>query len=547
MTGPQTVLYARTIYTLAQEHPASALGITDGRISHVGTKEQAQGWIADGTAVIDYGEAAITPGLVDAHIHPVFGQSVARGVFLGDARTLDEAKRLIAGHAQACAPGDVVLGHGLNVAIFGTAEPSGQFLDEAAPGRPSYATCFDAHSAVASSAMLQLADIDGSESFADGSSVVVDSDGRPTGFLREFEAMALAEKVLPVLGIDDKVEEVYRLLRDMAASGLTGGEMLDLADPDSLEIFRRLELRGELPIKLRIAPWIMASDPAETLDQVIALQGERGRRWQVRGAKLMIDGTVDNGTAWLYEPDIEGESTESLYRDPSRYVANLRALAQAGVTTTTHAIGDQGIGFVISAIASLPDNGLRHRIEHLEELNDEDFSRLKASGATISMQPTHCTHFVRADGSDAWSRRLGQHRASFAYRLRDVKDAGMVLALGSDWPIAPFDPRLIMADAQTRRRTEVPGSDSVQPRHRLSAREALEGYTVNVYESTGATGGRLEAGMPADLTIFAADPLAAAPEELCTMEVLGTYVDGKLVDLGAGLGAADAEPASARR
>ena len=43
MTGPQTVLYARTIYTLAQEHPASALGITDGRISHVGTKEQAQG------------------------------------------------------------------------------------------------------------------------------------------------------------------------------------------------------------------------------------------------------------------------------------------------------------------------------------------------------------------------------------------------------------------------------------------------------------------------------------------------------------------------
>ena len=535
MAGPQTVLYARTIHTLSSAKDVTALGITDGLISHVGTTEEATAWITENTAVIDYGEAAITPGLVDAHIHPVFGQSVARGVFLGDARTLEEASLELARHAKTIDPSAIVLGYGLNVSIFGTSEPNGDFLDEAVDGRPAYITCFDAHSALASKSMLQLAGVKGTEVFTDGSSVVVDETGTPTGFLREFAAMSLVETALPPLGIDDKVEAVYRLFINMAASGLTGGEMLDLADPDSLEIFRRLESRGDLPIKVRIAPWIMASDAPGALDKLIELQGHRGRRWHVRGAKLMIDGTVDNGTAWLYEPDTEGESTESLYLDPEQYVQNLRALADAGVTTTTHAIGDQGIGYVISAISDLPKNGLRHRIEHLEEINDEDFSRLRASGATISMQPTHCTHFVRADGSDTWSRRLGDHRASFAFRLRDVKDAGLVLALGSDWPIAPFDPRLIMADAQTRRRTEVPGSDSAQPRHKLSALEALEGYTVNVHESTGALGGRIEVGMPADLSVFAADPLTASPEELCTLEVLGTYVDGKPVDLAAEL------------
>lgn len=535
MAGPQTVLYARTIHTLSSAKDVTALGITDGLISHVGTSEEATAWITENTSVIDYGEAAITPGLVDAHIHPVFGQSVARGVFLGDARTLEEASLELARHAKTTGPSAIVLGYGLNVSIFGTSEPNGDFLDEAVDGRPAYITCFDAHSALASKSMLQLAGVKGTEVFTDGSSVVVDETGTPTGFLREFAAMSLVETALPPLGIDDKVEAVYRLFINMAASGLTGGEMLDLADPDSLEIFRRLESRGDLPIKVRIAPWIMASDAPGTLDKLIELQGHRGRRWHVRGAKLMIDGTVDNGTAWLYEPDTEGESTESLYLDPEQYVQNLRALADAGVTTTTHAIGDQGIGYVISAISDLPKNGLRHRIEHLEEINDEDFSRLRASGATISMQPTHCTHFVRADGSDTWSRRLGDHRASFAFRLRDVKDAGLVLALGSDWPIAPFDPRLIMADAQTRRRTEVPGSDSAQPRHKLSALEALEGYTVNVHESTGALGGRIDVGMPADLSVFAADPLTASPEELCTLEVLGTYVDGKPVDLAAAL------------
>jgi len=535
MPGPQTVLYARTIHTLGSVKDVSAIGITDGLISHLGSADEAAEWITENTAVIDYGEGVITPGLVDAHIHPVFGQSVARGVFLGDAKTIDEVGLQLAEYAATLDPTEIILGHGLNVSIFGASEPSSDFIDTAVAGRPAYITCFDAHSALASKSMLQHAGVRGTETFTDGSSVVVDGSGAPTGFLREFAAMALVESVLPPLSIDDKVEAVYRLFINMSASGLTGGEMLDLADPDSLEIFRRLEARGDLPIKVRIAPWLMASDTPETLEQLIDLQGAYGRRWHVRGVKLMIDGTIDNGTAWLYEPDTEGESTASLYLNPKQYVQNLRSLHAAGVTTTTHAIGDQGIGYVISAIADLPKNGLRHRIEHLEEINDEDFARLKDSGATISMQPTHCTHFVRADGSDTWSRRLGEHRSSFAFRLRDVKDAGLILALGSDWPIAPFDPRLIMADAQTRRRTEVPGSDSAYPRHKLSALEALEGYTVNVHDSSGAAGGRIEVGLPADLSIFAADPLAVSPEDLSSLEVLGTYIDGKFIDLGAKL------------
>ncbi|MER8024312.1 amidohydrolase [Glutamicibacter protophormiae] len=529
---PQTVIFADTIHSLDGEKQYTAMGITAGVVTHLGSRSEATEWSGPDTKLIDHGTATITPGLVDAHIHPIFGQSVARGVFLGDAKDLDDAREIFARHAEAQSGDAPVLGYGLNVAVFGEAEPHGGLLDEAAPGRASYVTCFDAHSALASQPMLAAAGITGTETFDDASSIVVDSEGRPTGFIREFSAMALVEEALPPLTIEDKVDGLERLLRGMAASGLTGGEMLDLADPDSLEILRRLEERTELPIKLRVAPWIMASDAPEQLRHLIELQGQHGRRWQVRGVKLMIDGTVDNGTAWLYEPDTEGESTESLYLEPQRYVDNLRTLAEAGITTTTHAIGDQGIGFVIKAISELPGNGVLHRIEHLEEMNDEDFTALKSSGATVSMQPTHCTHFVRADGSDAWSRRLGGHRASFAFRLRDVQDAGMVLALGSDWPIAPYDPRLILADAQTRRRTEVPDSDSAQPRHKLSAREALEGYTVNVHASTGYVGGRLVLGAPADLTVFAEDPLSLAPEQLCTVGVLGTYVDGQPVNTG---------------
>ena len=57
---------------------------------------------------------------------------------------------------------------------------------------------------------------------------------------------------------------------------------------------------------------------------VAALQGTGGRRWQVRGAKLFIDGTIDNGTAWLAEPDTLGESIVAVLARPAAYAARDR-------------------------------------------------------------------------------------------------------------------------------------------------------------------------------------------------------------------------------
>ncbi|MEB4613409.1 amidohydrolase, partial [Leucobacter sp. M11] len=365
------------------------------------------------------------------------------------------------------------------------------------------------------------------EKLPDGSEVVAGADGAPNGFLRELGAMGLLRAHLPVLSFEDKVEGLLAVLTDMAANGLTGIEMLDNEDPDSIALFQELERRGELPLRVRIAPWFLAKHGPEVLDEVIALQGIRGRRFEVRGAKLMIDGTVDNGTAWLNEPDTEGESTASLWLAPADYAAALARLHAAGVTTTTHAIGDRGVGFVAESIAALPEGGPAHRIEHIEALSDADLERLAASGAAASMQPTHCTHFVRPDRTDAWSRRLGAERSrTHTFRMRDVLDRGVLLALGSDWPIAPYDPREILADAQARRRTARPGS-AVIDAQRLTAREALEGYTVSVHRSTGGTGGTLALGQLADVTVLSVDPLTATPETLLAAEVLGTLLGGE--------------------
>jgi predicted amidohydrolase YtcJ len=146
------------------------------------------------------------------------------------------------------------------------------------------------------------------------------------------------------------------------------------------------------------------------------------------------------------------------------------------------------------------------------------------------MQPTHATDYTRADHSDNWSERLGDARADRGWRCRDLADAGAVVTLGSDWPIAPFDPRGILAAAQDRRPPARPDADPVGPAQALTAQQALAGYTRAPAHVAGleASTGRVAPGLLADLTVFAEDPLAVPPRDLPHVPVHLTVVAGQV-------------------
>jgi predicted amidohydrolase YtcJ len=105
-----------------------------------------------------------------------------------------------------------------------------------------------------------------------------------------------------------------------------------------------------------------------------------------------------------------------------------------------------------------------------------------------------------------------------------------VLCLGSDWPIAPFDPRGVLAAAQLRRPPGRPDLGPVAPEQALTAEQALEGYTTAPAYAAGLEGqsGRIRAGFRADLTVLADDPVHVPAEELPAVPVTSTVVDGAL-------------------
>ena len=125
--------------------------------------------------------------------------------------------------------------------------------------------------------------------------------------------------------------------------------VMDLGE-GSLEALRLLDERGAVRPRLRLAPWCQPGIDGDGLRELIELQGTSGRLWTVAGVKLFMDGTIDNGTAWLHRPDCYGESTKPFWLPPQDYADAVAALADVGVATATHAIGDAAVAFALDCL-----------------------------------------------------------------------------------------------------------------------------------------------------------------------------------------------------
>jgi predicted amidohydrolase YtcJ len=239
--------------------------------------------------------------------------------------------------------------------------------------------------------------------------------------------------------------------------------------------------------------------------------------------KVVTDGSLNTRTAYCHDPYPGLGGTEAhgiLSVPPDELVPLMRRAHDGGLHCAIHAIGDHANALALDAFAA---TGARGSVEHAQLLDDADLARFAELGVVASVQPEHAMD-DRDVADRYWAGRTGR---AFPYGALD--DAGAVLALGSDAPVAPLDPWVAIAAAVSRARD---GREAWHPEQRIGLHAALEA-------STDGRGLFPTAGGPADLVVLDADPLAVGREAggeadadavgkaLREMPVAGTLLAGR--------------------
>ncbi|WP_406295267.1 amidohydrolase [Embleya sp. NBC_00888] len=527
MTAADLVILDAHVLTMDPAAPTTdALAARDGRIVALGA--DARALIGPRTDVIRAPGNTVTPGLTDCHQHPVLGADTTRGANLVGAITLEETRRRLAEQAAPCGPDDWVIGFGGEYAAFAGRAIHRDLIDDAVGGRPAFVWMSDSHTALLSTAALRIAGLTGPREFADRSEIVCDERG-PTGELHEMTACFLGYQAVPPMPHTELLARVQELFAEQNRLGVTGVHVLD-DGPRTADTLAGLNDEQRLTMRVRLAPWCPPGDVHNLSDRIGELRSLDGLV-RLAAVKFFADGAIDGGGAWLHEPDCCGQSHRSQWKDFDRYAEAVAIAGRAGLPAWTHAIGDRAVSRALDVYAEHgAPFGTRHRIEHAEVLSDADVPRFAALDVVASMQPTHMDWSL-PDGSDNWSRRVGPERAEQAWRYADILAAGGHVALGSDWPVAAFDPRRTLGGAQLRRPAGEPDRAAYGASVGISAWQALAGYTTEAAYAAGeeAVAGRIAVGCHAELTMFGGDPLTCAPDDLPELPVTATVVAGRVV------------------
>ncbi len=506
---------------------ATALAVRDGVLVAVGDTADVRAACDGSTRVLSGRGWHVTPGVVDGHQHLFMGAEVARGASFDRVATLDGVRAVLRAERERVGPGGWLLGYAFEYAALQGADYHHALVDEAAGPGPMLVHSLDMHTAFANAEALRLAGVTGARDFPDGASVVVDDEGRPTGELREMAAVQTVWSAAPGLADDERLTLYAEAIRAQNAVGITGVHQMD-GGREAIDRLQRLEAEGLLGLRVCQHSWVDPADDEDALADVVARRDLAGARWSAAAVKFMLDGVIDTGTAWLEEPDTHGAGVDPMWPDVDRFRRTLRRFHDAGFRIATHAIGDRAIREVLDAYATFPAGAGRHRVEHVESAPPATVARFAAEGVAASMQPIHL-RWIDAAMTDPWSQRLGVHRCAHAMPSGDIGASGATVVLGSDWPVAPYDPRLGFFAAQQRFAPDVDDRRPIGTSRPLTGLEALEGYTVHAARACGADGGVLRPGAPADLVAWGDDPVTCPPDDVLGLPVHLTVVGGDVV------------------
>jgi predicted amidohydrolase YtcJ len=516
------------IYTVnRQQTIAEAVVIEDNKIIFVGSNLEAEKIIDASTKVIDLLGKLMLPGFNDSHLHFTSGGYYLLGINLRKAKSKEQLVSILKDYVKN-REGRWVTGGRWDHELWKVKKvPTKELIDDFTASTPVFVSRIDGHMGLANSKALELAGISKDTPNPDGGLIVKDPDtGEPTGILKD-NAMNLVFNIIPEKSLEDNIEATYRSLEEARKLGITSVQ--EMTQPGELEAYEKIKTDGKLTCRI-YSIWPIDKYKELTNKNIKVHSGDEYIRRG--GLKGYADGSLGAKTAWFFN-QYENDTTYGL---PMDIISNgeLKKWAldadKNHLQLCVHAIGDKANNFMLNLYETIKEDNFkwdrRFRIEHAQHLITEDVKRYNKIEIIASVQPYHAID----DG--VWVRnRIGKERELLTHIYKSFLDNDVVIAFGTDWPVAPLNPMYGLYAAVTRRTVDGKNPDGWIPEQKITIEEAIKAYTLDAAYASFEDNikGSIEVGKLADLVVLSDDILTIDPVNIWNVKVAMTIFDGEIV------------------
>ncbi len=536
-----SIFLGGNIITVNDALPAvDALAIKNGKIMAVGTVDEVIRWKGKETKVVDLQGKTLMPGFVEPHGHHETGAILSSLINLRFVKSRKQVADILRKEAQKKKPGEWIAAYPYQPLTMQNFEQIDMAMfDDISTEHPIFVFMQNLHIGWVNRKALQIAGLsDETPDPGHGSYYERDINGKLTGKIIELAAL------LPIFlshfisrgNLALTAEMVKSHLNEFSALGYTtvynaGGFEL----PGAAKMFEDVIQKER---SLRFVSTTLGSHYEKgTINPDSVPAGNDFFHYQ--GFKFWYDGAPYSGTAWLNEPFLENNVMQEVLGlkknnygvcnyERKEIEAVLQRLHDAGQQIVFHAMGDRGqheaLEIYQNILAKSPRFDHRHRLEHGTMLFKEDAE----AAAKLGLTPSYIVQHLRNLGEPLRDYVYGAERTNKMLAVKTGIEAGLIHSFHQDTPIYMDTPFMVMHCAVTRKTVNgsVIGADEA-----ITVDEAIKGVTINAAYQIFMENkiGSLEVGKYADMAIVSGNPKKVASDDLEKIEILQTYVEGKLV------------------
>jgi predicted amidohydrolase YtcJ len=524
---------------------AEAVVVKDGKISYVGTEEEAMKQAGSGHTMVDLEGKTMMPGFVEPHVHPSIAATILPNEIIApyDWVLPTVTKKGVIGHeayvkvltesVQKNAKPDAVywvwgyhqLWHG---------ELNRDILNKISPDKPVAILHRSMHEVFLNDKAIELMKIK-----------EADFKGNPQvdwqkGHFFEGGWLALVPKIAQWFIVPERYSKGLEIMSQLIQkNGIT--TVAEPGFPSSNFEMEYSLLKKEMD---KNPPYSVYLIPSGT--QLYAMKGNDNVKAEKfmqelpakyntfnitflpKQVKLFSDGAIYSQLMRMEGGYTDGHQGE--WMTPLDLLKQqVKFYWDAGYKIHVHANGDQGIQQILDYVAENekmnPRKDHRFTLHHMGYFSDKQAQQVKALAIEASVNP----YYLWALADKYSEKGLGKERAENLVRIKSLTSRGVPVSFHSDFAMAPIEPLTLAWTAINRVTSQ---NSKFSQDQRIDTYSALKGITITAARTLNLENeiGSIKIGKIADFTILAENPLKIDPIKIKDIKVIATIHQGKRFD-----------------